>query len=101
MKPSVALTRLGRAVELSVKVVPGASRDRVLGTWNGALRVAVCAPPEGGKANQALLRLLAEVLNVRPGAVAIVSGHGRPLKRVRIEPAEAEVVSARLHALLG
>ena len=52
---------------LSVKVVPGASRDRVAGMLGDALKVQVSAPPEAGKANKAVLRVLAEFLNVKNG----------------------------------
>jgi uncharacterized protein (TIGR00251 family) len=45
--------------------------------------VRVAAPPEGGKANRALLELLREWLGVRE--VAIVSGHGSPEKAARVE----------------
>lgn len=83
-------------VELAVKVVPGASRTEVKGLWGTALRVAVAAPPEGGKANAAVVKLLAGTLGVKKGAVTIVSGHGQPLKRVAVAGLCAADVRARL-----
>ncbi len=68
----------------AVKVVPGASRSAVVGIWDDAVRVSVAAPPEAGKANLAVRKLLAEALGVKRGAVLILSGHGRPLKRIAI-----------------
>jgi uncharacterized protein (TIGR00251 family) len=71
-------------IELTVKVVPGASRTKVAGVWGNALKLAVAAPPEGGKANAAVTELLAKTLGVKKGAVEIVSGHGQPVKRVAV-----------------
>jgi uncharacterized protein len=41
-------------VVVDVWVVPGASRTEVVGAHDGALRIRVAAPPEGGKANKAV-----------------------------------------------
>ncbi|MGA1709508.1 MAG: DUF167 domain-containing protein, partial [Phycisphaerales bacterium] len=49
------------------------------------LKVRVAAPPEGGRANEAIVRLLAEALGVPISAIAIVQGHAAPLKVVRVE----------------
>jgi uncharacterized protein len=76
-------TRPG-GIELRVKVVPGASRTRLVGPLGDALRVAVAAPPEGGKANAALVKLLAELLAVKRSEITIVSGHTNQLKRVAV-----------------
>lgn len=81
---------------LTVKVVPGASRTRAAGTWGAALKLAVAAAPEAGRANAAVRRLLAELLAVRPADVEIISGHGRPLKRVRVTGLSAAEARRRL-----
>ena len=65
-----------------VKVIPGSSRDRVVGTLGNAIKVAVSSPPEKGAANKALLKLLAQHFNLRPNQLRIVSGHTQPRKRV-------------------
>jgi uncharacterized protein len=70
-------------IELSIKVVPGASRSEIAGVLGDRLKVRVTAPPEGGKANRALVELLRDWLGVRE--VAIVSGRGSPEKTVRAE----------------
>ena len=54
---AVELVERAGGVELSVKVVPGASRTKVAGVWGVALRIAVAAPPEAGKANAAVVKL--------------------------------------------
>jgi uncharacterized protein (TIGR00251 family) len=81
---------------LNIKVVPGARKDRVVGPYGDAIKVQVSAPPEGGKANAAVLRVLAEALGVRPGQLELVSGHTQPRKVVRVDGLEAAEISARL-----
>ncbi len=84
------------AVELEVKVVPNASRTRYLGEWDGRARIAVAAPPEQGKANREVIGFLAKKLGVRRNAVALISGHGSPLKTVRVSGVTPEAVHAAL-----
>jgi hypothetical protein len=78
---------------VSIKVVPGASASRVVRRYGDAFKVQVKAPPEQGKANRAVVELLASALNVRPQRVTIARGHGQARKVVQvdgIEQSEAE-----------
>lgn len=84
------------AILVPVKVVPGASRTRVVGEWAGRVKIAVAAAPEKGKANHAVVRLLADVFDVRRTAVSVVAGQTSPLKTIRIEGAELEAVRTAL-----
>jgi uncharacterized protein (TIGR00251 family) len=90
------LTFQDGAVRLSVKVVPGASRTRYLGEWDGRARIAVAAPPEKGKANQAVVKFLAELLGADRRDIAVVAGLTNPLKTIRIESVSMEAVRAAL-----
>jgi uncharacterized protein (TIGR00251 family) len=81
---------------LKVKVVPGAKRDRVVGAYGDAIKVQVSAPPEGGKANAAVLRVLAEALDLKPSQIELISGHGQPRKAVRIEGLDEAEIRSRL-----
>ncbi|MCH7592042.1 MAG: YggU family protein [Planctomycetes bacterium] len=85
-------------VLVSVKVVPGASRTRYMGVHGGAARVAVAAPPEKGKANRAVIALLAEILAVKKRDVTVVSGHAAPLKTIQIAGITPAAVRAALQA---
>ena len=68
----------------AVWVKPRSSRSRLIGVREGALHVALTAPPVEGKANEALVRFLADLLGVRQNQVEIVSGEHSRSKIVRI-----------------
>jgi uncharacterized protein len=70
---------------IKVKVVPGASRDEIAGWLNDELKVRVAAPPEGGKANKAVIRLLAAEFSVKNSRINIIAGKSSPHKTVEIE----------------
>jgi hypothetical protein len=78
------------AVRLAVRVSPGASRSGIVGRMaDGRLKVRVAAPAEDGRANDALIALLAESLGVARRAVVLVAGHGARDKIVAVAaPAE-------------
>lgn len=90
------LTTEGNAVLLLVKVVPGASRTRYLGEWDSRAKIAVAAPPEKGRANKAVIALLAQLLGVRSSDLSVRAGHTTPLKTIRIERVTEATVRAAL-----
>ena len=73
-------------MKLPLKVVPGASSEGIqwLGDDHGTLKVRVTAAPEKGKANKAVVKLIAKHLGVPISAVAIISGHTGHNKTVEI-----------------
>jgi hypothetical protein len=73
-------------VTVRVKVTPRSARSEIVGTLaDGTLKVKIAAPPEKGKANDELCRLLAAHYGVAQNAVRVVSGHTSSLKLVRVE----------------
>lgn len=72
------------AARIALKVVPGSRQEAIVGRLGDRLKVKVSAPPEGGRANDAVCRLLATALNVKPANVQVVSGHSNPEKVVRV-----------------
>ncbi|MGF1528898.1 MAG: DUF167 domain-containing protein [Candidatus Competibacterales bacterium] len=85
---------------LAVKVIPGSSRDAVVG-WRGeALRIKLRAPPEQGRANRALVALLAAELNLAPGDIAVVKGHTSPHKVVAIQGLDDHQIKATFAGLV-
>ena len=71
-------------LEVDVRVQTRASRDRIAGFRDGTLRVCVGAPPERGKANASVLRLLAKTLGIARRRVQLVRGETSRTKRLRI-----------------
>ena len=63
---------------LHVKVVPGSSRDRVAGRYGDGVKVQVSAPPQDGKANKAVIVVLAAALGVKPAQVTLLRGQAQP-----------------------
>jgi uncharacterized protein (TIGR00251 family) len=84
------------AVLLRVKIVPGASRIKFLGEWQGRARIAVAAPPEKGKANQAVVEFFSGLLDINRRQITVITGHTSPLKTIRIEGVAAAAVQAAL-----
>ena len=87
------------AVVLHVKALPSSKCDEVRGVDGGALKVAVTAPPEKGKANKALLAVLAEFFGVPRRDVAIISGETSRDKRVEVAGVTAVQVEEKLAQL--
>ncbi|MDH7599279.1 MAG: DUF167 domain-containing protein [Sedimentisphaerales bacterium] len=79
-----------------VKVIPASGQEVIVGLAGGVLKVKVCAPPEKGKANDAVKGLLARALGLSKSQVRIVSGHLSPIKRVHLDGMDATEALARL-----
>jgi len=91
----IATRRDGDRVSFSVRVTPRASANAVGGERDGALLVRVTAPPVEGRANDAVIAVLAAALGVRRSAVRVERGGAARTKLVSI-PREAEVALRRL-----
>ena len=96
----LAMHETAGGVLLDVHAVPGAKREGVAGVHGGALKVTVHAAPEKGKANAALVKVIAKATGVAPSSVEVVSGHTSRQKRVRVEGLSAPQLIARIQVLL-
>lgn len=74
----------GDDLVLDVHVQPGAKRTGIAGVHGDAIRIRLAAPPIDGRANEALLRFLADAFGVPLRSVAIERGETSRQKRVRI-----------------
>lgn len=83
-------------VLIDVLVSPGGPRSRVMGVHDERLKIQIAAPPVDGKANEALVRFLAETLDVSKSQVAIVGGPSSKRKTVRIAGVQPNFVYLRL-----
>jgi len=86
---------------LPVRAQPGARKAVVLGEQAGALKVAVTAPPEDGRANKALVEVLGKVLRLKRSQVELLRGATSRNKRFLIRGVELRDLRARLDALVA
>ena len=85
---------------LNIKVIPGASRDRVAGKLGDAIKVQVAAAPERGKANDAVINLMADLLGLKRAQIRIARGHSQPRKTLEIQGIEQAELDRRISGLL-
>jgi len=81
---------------LRLRVKPAARGDAIIGLYGTRLKITVAAPPERGKANQAVRRLLAEALGVPVSRVRVLSGEGAQDKVILVEGYPPDEVRRRL-----
>ena len=95
----ILITEHTEGLVLPVRAQPRARRAGILGEQNGALKVAVTAPPEDGRANQALAEVLREALRVKRSQVELLSGATSRDKRFLIRGLPRAELEARLAVL--
>ena len=83
-------------LELAIHLVPRSKRLGVLGTHDGALKVAVNAPPVDGAANEALLDFLAKILKLPKRQVTLAAGASSRRKLVVLSGIEEGALRERL-----
>lgn len=81
---------------ITIRVTPHAKRNAIEGWVDNALHVRVTPPAVDGRANKALIRLLAKSLAIAPGRIAIAAGHQSRIKRLVIEGIDEEELRQRL-----
>ncbi len=86
---------------LPVRAQPGARRNGVQGEQAGLLKIAVTAPPEDGRANQALVEVLRELLDLKRSQVELLSGERSREKKFLIRGLSRAELQARIAALVG
>jgi uncharacterized protein len=88
------------AIRVALKVVPGSTREGIAGWLGDALKVRVRAPAEAGRANAAVVRVVAEALGLPANAVRITSGSSSPKKILELDGLDLETLRARIDALM-
>jgi uncharacterized protein YggU (UPF0235/DUF167 family) len=84
-----------RDIVLRVRAKPGARADRIAGVRGDNLLVEVRAAPERGRANEAVIRVLADTLGIKASVIALKTGHGAP-RKMFILPLDARPALERL-----
>jgi uncharacterized protein (TIGR00251 family) len=97
----IAISETAAGCVLAVRAQPGAKRNGVVGEHNGALKVAVSAPPRDGRANEALVEALSAALGVKRGQVELLSGQTGRDKRFLIRGIARGELDRRLTQALG
>ena len=96
----IALVESAVGWVLPVRAQPGARRAGVQGEQAGALKVAVTAPPQDGRANQALVEELRKALSIKRAQVELIGGQIGRDKRFLIRGLTRVELEQRLTALL-
>lgn len=94
------LTQRGTGVVLRIQAVPGARRNGILGLRNRALRVAVTQVAEKGKANQALIAVLAKQFGLRKSQIAIIAGEASSQKQLYIDAITAAGLQQQIEQIV-
>jgi uncharacterized protein (TIGR00251 family) len=97
----IAVTEHAEGLLLPVRAQPGARRKGVQGEQAGALKVAVTAPPQDGRANEALAEVLREALGLKRSQLELVGGATSRDKRFLVRGLARAELERRLAALLG
>ena len=100
MADDLELSPCPRGTRFRLRVKPGARKTAILGVHGGALKIAVSAPPERGKANRAVVALVGETLGLPSAAITIASGETSKNKVIEVA-AEAAVVREALTRALA
>jgi uncharacterized protein (TIGR00251 family) len=97
----IELTSHADGCVISVRAQPGARRNGIVGEQNGALKIAVTAPADRGRANEALEETLADALGLKGSQVALTSGPLSRNKRFLLRGLTVAQVRERLDTLLS
>lgn len=92
---TLVVASTGGVVRFRVKVQARARRQEIAGVHSGMLRLRVTAPALEGRANQAVVALLAEQLRVPRSSIKITAGERSPQKTVEVAGLDAAAVLAR------
>jgi len=74
----------GNDIIIKVKIVPGSSKNKVIGAYNDALKISIAAPPVEGKANKKCIAYLAKYFDIAKSKIEIISGQTSRNKLIRI-----------------
>lgn len=98
--PTVALEPAPDGVFLPVRAQPGSRKHGVVGVHDGRLKVAVTQVAEKGKANDAIVEVLAKSLQLKGSQISLVSGSTNPLKRFLVTGVSLDQLAAKISAAL-
>ena len=74
----------GNDIIIKAKIVPGSSKNKIVGVYNDTIKIALTAPPVEGKANKKCIAYLAKYFDVAKSKIVIISGQTSKNKLIRI-----------------
>ena len=83
-------------LRLKIKVIPSSSRDCTAGWLNDTLKIKVKSPPEKGRANKAVIKVLEKSLDLPKGSINISSGTTSPIKIIEIKCSDENRINKKL-----
>lgn len=97
----IPLEQTPRGIIIPVQAQPGARKNGVVGEHAGRLKVAVTQAPEKGKANQALIEVLADALGVKRSQISLVSGESSGKKKFLVTGADLSQLTERIAVMIA
>jgi uncharacterized protein (TIGR00251 family) len=94
----IPIRNIAGGASFAVRVHPRAKRNAITGTLGEALKLALTSPPVEGRANEACIEFLAQLLDVSRSSIAIAAGETSRNKVIRVSGLSAEAVCERLLA---
>ena len=85
---------------IRVRIVPNVFRDELAGQTNGVYKIRLTAPAIEGRANDALIRFLADRLDIAPSLISILKGHTSKHKTLEILAPESVIEAGLSEAAL-
>ena len=74
----------GNDIKVKVKIVPGSSKNKIIGVYNNALKISIAAPPVEGKANKKCIAYLSKYFDVAKSKIEIILGQTGKNKLIKI-----------------
>lgn len=81
---------------LTIYLQPGAKKSCVAGMHDGYIKIKLNAPPVDGKANDALILFLSDLLSIPKSSIELISGHKSRIKRLKIIGVDESVITQEL-----
>jgi uncharacterized protein (TIGR00251 family) len=96
----IQITDHAEGCVVNVRAQPGARRNTIVGRQGDALKIAVTAPPDKGRANASLVLVLADALGLKRSQVELIAGETSRAKKVLVRDMTAAQLRAKLDGLM-
>jgi hypothetical protein len=94
----IPIRNIAGGASFAVRVQPRAKRNAITGTLGEALKLALTSPPVEGRANEACIEFLSQLLDLSRSSIAIAAGETSRNKVIRVSGLSAEAVCERMLA---